>query len=387
MRILHLVSYPLYSGPLPSTLALALAQRRLGHTVWLACDLQRGNFDGFEEAAGPHLRRAHLSPPLSRPLVLSTHASLAQHWGDYRALKALLQPRQVDIVHTHLSHDHALAALCKHAKLPLVRTVHAARALSRRFGQRFLMRQTDHFIVRSQAHKSRLIELVGAPQERVTTIAGSVDAALWQYPDAQAKQQARQRFRQRFAIGDAALLLGHVALIAGRGQQELLAALPQSSAHPAAGVHVVFIGDGEQAAALKDEVKRRQLQDRVCFTGYLPAAELKDAYAAMDAAYVMQAGNDAAVRAALEAMAAGLPVLAPQTDALAELVDEHTGFVLQARSTAAVAAGIEAWVQDPDKGRVRGAAGAMRVTQQRHITTETKTTLGVYGRCLARPGP
>lgn len=382
MRILHLVSYPLFSGPLPGTLALALAQRRLGHTVWLACDSRRGNFDGFEEAAEPHLRRTHLSPPLPRPLTLSTHASLSQHWADYRALRGLLRPSQLDVVHVHLSHDHALGALCKSAKVPLVRTVHAARTLQKRIGQRWLMRQADHFIVRSKVHKSRLIDFVRATPDRITTIPGSIQADLWQQPHAEAMRLARQQFRQAHAIPDAATLLGHVALIAGRGQEELLAALATAGAH-VEDLHVVFIGDGEAAQSLREEVVRRGLERRVHFTGYLKAPALKNAYAAMDAAFVMQAGNDAAVRAALEAMAAGLPVLASQTDALGELVDAQTGYVLRARDKEAVADCIKAWLADTDLGHARGAAGRARVLRERHIAKEAEATIMTYTRCLA----
>lgn len=383
MRILHLLSYPLYSGPLPGTLALAIAQRRLGHTVWLAADSQRGNFDGFEEAAEPHLDGAQLSPPLSKPLALSTRASMRQHWADIRALRQFLRPNRVQIVHTHLSHDHVLAALCRSARVPLVRTVHAARALSRRFGQRFLLQRADHLIVRSQAHKNRLLALLAVPAEQTTSIPGSVDVAMWQQPDAKTKQRARQRFRQEHGICQSAPLLGHVALIAGRGQQALLAALSMVATPASSLLHVVFVGDGSHAQALKAEVAQRRLGHRVHFTGYLPAPRLKDAYAAMDAAYVMQAGNDAAVRAALEAMAAGLPVLAPNTDALGELVDARTGFVLRANAADAVAEGIDAWLQQSDAGQARGVIGAARVRRERGIQTEALATLGVYDKCLA----
>src|SRR6185437_333348 len=120
MRILHLVSYPLFSGPVPTTLGLALAQRDLGHTVWLAYDTRRGNFDGFEEAAEPHIKPHNLAPPIS--MTLSAKASPMQQWRDAKALRRWLRAGEVDVVHAHLSHDHALMALARAPHPARVRT-------------------------------------------------------------------------------------------------------------------------------------------------------------------------------------------------------------------------------------------------------------------------
>ena len=89
MRILHLVSYSLYSGPLPSTLRLACAQRRLGHDVWLAHDTKRGGFSPFEESADPHIEAASIAPP--QKMTLSAKSSPIAIWRDVRTLKNLLK--------------------------------------------------------------------------------------------------------------------------------------------------------------------------------------------------------------------------------------------------------------------------------------------------------
>ena len=66
MRILHLVSYSLFSGPVPSTLGLALAQREAGHEVWLGHDTKRGRINDFEESADPWIEACglgmHIAP-------------------------------------------------------------------------------------------------------------------------------------------------------------------------------------------------------------------------------------------------------------------------------------------------------------------------------------
>ena len=72
---------------------------------------------------------------------------------------------------------------------------------------------------------------------------------------------------------------------------------------------MLFVGRGENEEALQLLTKGIGLEGKTHFAGYLAGDELRDAYAAADAAFLAQAGNDASARAALEAMASGLPVV------------------------------------------------------------------------------
>ena len=58
MRILHLASYSLFSGPIPTTLALALAQREQGHDVWFGYETKRGAINEKEEQASTSIEAA-----------------------------------------------------------------------------------------------------------------------------------------------------------------------------------------------------------------------------------------------------------------------------------------------------------------------------------------
>lgn len=376
LRIFHLVSYPLYSGPLPPTVGLAVAQRELGHTVWLAFDTKRGDFDGYEEAAAERVAAAELHSPLA--LTLSTKSSPLELWRDARALRAYLRAGHVDVLHVHMSHDHTLAAMVGSAapRVARVRTVHAARSLEPRLGQRWLTRQAQAWIVRSEAHRARLLSEVHVPAERVALIPAGIDARAF-HP---ASAEERAAGRARFGVPAAAPLLGHVALLAGRGQEELLAAV-RELARPE--LHVLFVGRGEHEAPLRDMAWAMGLGERVHFAGYLKGAELLGAYAAMDAAFLAQAGNDASARAALEAMACGLPVLAVRQDALAELVTPALGYPIARRSGAVIAEALGSWLADLGEGRRRGDVAREAVLRERSFTLEAQRTVALYERALA----
>lgn len=375
MRILHLVSSALFSGPVPPTLALALAQRELGAEVWLATDTRRGAWNPYEEAIGARLESLDLLPPMS--LALSPRASPARHWQDLRHLSRWSQAGAVDVVHAHMSHDHILMALSAGSPVR-VRTLHADRSLQARWGQGWLLRSCDGLIVRCAAHRALVQARFGLPQARLALLRGSVDT--------QALQVAAppQRLAARAALGlpQDAVVLGQVALMHDRGHATLLQAL---AALPSQGrPHLLWVGRGVEEEALQAQVRELGLEPWVHFAGYaqgMPA--LQRAYAAMDAAFLARPGNDASARAALEAMAAGLPLLAVSQGVLAELVDDSVGFRVARCSPAAIATALRRWLSSSDLGRARGRRGRAWVVQQRSIKAEAAASLAFYRQLRA----
>jgi glycosyltransferase involved in cell wall biosynthesis len=340
--------------------------------VWFAYDNKRGAFNDYEEAAAAHVETRGLQLPIS--LTLSTKSSADEYLRDLLALHSLIHAGELDVLHLHMSHDHGLAALSGRAggKVIRVRTFHADRSLRPRFGQAFLNRRAEGWIVRCTAHQQKLIDAFGIDPGRTTVIPGSVDARRFLPPASDARQAARQRF----ALPADEPVLGHVALMAGRGQEELLEALALVDDPP----YLLFAGRGEHEDRVRQCVHRSPLAERVRLAGYLEGEELLAAYAAIDAAFVAQPGNDASARAALEALASGLPVLAVQTGALTELVTDELGYPIAERSIEAIATALRAWLSDRRAGRVRGKRGRAYVAAERSFTREAQSTLAFYER-------
>jgi glycosyltransferase involved in cell wall biosynthesis len=381
VRILHLVSYSLYSGPLPPTLGLARAQRALGHEVWLAYDVKRGKFNPFEEDARPHLEGAGLEPPVA--LTLSAKSSLGELWRDRRTLAAFAAGGEVDVVHAHLSHDHMLAALARprRGRTALVRTLHADRSLTRRPGQGWLNRRADGWITRARAHRDELLGRFRLPAERVVTIPSGFDPA----PFAGRGPAERDRARSTFGIPAAAKVVAQVALIADRGQLDLARALALMpvSARPTA----LFVGRGEGEAALRAEIDRLGLAPWVRFSGYLEGhAALRLAYAAADVAFLARPGNDGSARAGLEAMAASVPLVAVATGALADLVEDGRGFAVPACAPADIARLVAQALADPHEARHRAELALAYLARERSFRAEAEATQDLYARALAARG-
>jgi glycosyltransferase involved in cell wall biosynthesis len=179
--------------------------------------------------------------------------------------------------------------------------------------------------------------------------------------------------RARFAPAGAPLLLFAGRLVTFKGIDHLLDALvllngrngrletghlrlaPQP---PAAGVHLLLIGDGPHRASLERRAAALGLRDRVTFAGPQPHAELPRYYAIADAFVVPSIAHETFSIAACEAMACQRPVIGTRVGGLPEVVrDGETGYLVPPGDAAALAERIGALLGDPAERARMGAAG------------------------------
>ena len=380
MKIVHLVSYAVLSGPLPGVILLARAQRQAGCAVHIVHDAWRGNFSPYEEiaSADPHL--ASLAAPW--PMTLSAKGGPWRALWDISSLRRQITQRGIDVLHCHLSHDHLLGILARPGSTALVRTVHAARAAEPRPGARWLVRHSDGIIARTPAVAEAARRLLGpASPAQVTVVPGAIDAAHW--APSTTSPARRAAWRARLGIPLDAPVLGHVALMAERGQMELLRAFEQVWGRARARQdgplpHLVFVGRGYQEVPLRWAVGVGDLSRYVHFTGYVAHRRLPGLYAALDGAFVAQPGNDGAARAALEAQAAGVPVIGVAGAPLGGALSPEAAYLAPNRTPEGLAGALEQWLQDPAERRRRGALGAVQMQAGRSPAKEAAATLEVY---------
>ena len=87
----------------------------------------------------------------------------------------------------------------------------------------------------------------------------------------------------------------------------------------------------------------------------------------------------------LEAMLAGLPVVATRASAIPEIVvDGETGLLADPGDAAGVAAALDALLADPTRRRALGEAGRRRAREEFSVSRMTDRTLAVYERILRR---
>ncbi len=360
MRILHLCAIPQLTGAAEPMLDLVRAERALGATVDLHVDTKRsGNLRKLLHDAGE---------PVPRVLTLSTKAGAVAAVRD--AARIFQMASQYDVVHVHLSHDHALAAaaLFGRSRPILVRTVHARRVLKPGFGRRWSMRRARGVTVACTAHKKLLEEAHGVDESRILVSPGSVDASRFR-PD----PSARSRVRAELKLSPNDFVIGCVARFqAGRRHEVIIDAfLAAKKLEPS--LKLVLIGHGETEGALL-----ARAHGEVLFPGY-KRGDLNDYLAALDAAVWLVPGNDATSRAVLQAMAAGLPVVGGAEEAIADAVlSEVTGVLVDPDRTDRVTEAFLSLARAPERARKMGEAARARAVEVYDPIARGRRVLSFY---------
>jgi glycosyltransferase involved in cell wall biosynthesis len=145
-----------------------------------------------------------------------------------------------------------------------------------------------------------------------------------------------------------------------KGQDVLIRALAEP-ALAQIGVVAVIAGDaypGETAPDIQQLARALGVHDRVRFLGFRPDPD--EILASVDAVAVPSTRPDPLPNSAIEALAAGKPVVASKSGGLPEIVrDGETGILVPPNDPAALAIALRALADDPERrARMGEAAGA-----------------------------
>jgi L-malate glycosyltransferase len=176
--------------------------------------------------------------------------------------------------------------------------------------------------------------------------------------------------RTRTSSGRTASVIGAAGrLVRLKGHADLLrAAALLRPRWPA--LRVEIAGEGVERPALQDEARRLGVEGQVTFLGW--QTDMGAALARWDV-LVQPSLDEGFGLAVLEAMAAGLPVVASRVGGLPEVVQEgRTGLLVAPADPSGLAAALESLLRDPDLGRTMGAAGQERA--RAHFPVERMVT-------------
>ena len=146
----------------------------------------------------------------------------------------------------------------------------------------------------------------------------------------------------------------------------------------------LLVGDGPDRTAVEAEIRSLGLGDRV-----EPAGSRADVPALLAGAdvFVLSSRSEGAPFSILEAMAAGLPVVATDVGGVRELVaDGETGLLVPAEDPARLAEALRSLLADPALRRRLGAAGHARARERFDLRALRDAHLELYARELTRRG-
>jgi glycosyltransferase involved in cell wall biosynthesis len=148
--------------------------------------------------------------------------------------------------------------------------------------------------------------------------------------------------------------------------------------------HASFVGDGPERREVESEIARLGLSDAVELAGRRP--DVPEILAASQV-FVLASRSEGFPMAVLEAMAAGLPVVASRVGGLDEIVDTgETGLLVRPGDPSELARAIARLLDEPGLRARMGAAGRARVERHFDLDGALRAHLDLYRRELARRG-
>jgi phosphatidylinositol alpha-1,6-mannosyltransferase len=148
---------------------------------------------------------------------------------------------------------------------------------------------------------------------------------------------------------------------------------------------LVIVGKGENQGRLEIVARQLGLSRAVVFAGYRDR-DLPQALAAMDVFALMGAGSEESCRAALEAMAAGKPVVGRQVGALPETIRHgETGWLLDGDDPDELTGVLLTLLKDPERARALGFHGRRLAEAADGEADRAERTEGFYREILAEP--
>jgi glycogen(starch) synthase len=318
--------------------------------------------------------------------------TLAMGHAMIRAGLALFDTWRPDVVHAHdWLVTHPAVALAEHARVPLVATVHATEAgrhsgwLAQPLNQQihsaewWLANRSDALITCSSAMRAEVAHLFEVDPDSITVIHNGIEPRSWRVPPA-----AVRRARAAHSPDGAPLLLFFGRLEWEKGVQDIIGALPRiRRTHP--GTRLVVAGRGSYAKALEDLARKLRVRRAIDFAGHLTDGGLGATLAAADAV-VLPSRYEPFGIVALEAAAAGAPLVASTAGGLGEVVVQgETGLSFTPGDIDGIATAVRQVLDDRTGARRRARLAKARLSVDFDWDLIAKQTARVYTDTVAGP--
>jgi glycosyltransferase involved in cell wall biosynthesis len=237
--------------------------------------------------------------------------------------------------------------------------------------ERFLARLTRRILCCSRAVFEHARQVLRVPEALLLVVPNGVES-----PPVVDRDAALDRLGR-----PAAPILGCIgSLTAHKGQAVLLRALdhlPVDRPLPT----VVFIGTGPERSSLESLAARGMRPARVLFLGERQDARLL--LPAFDLLVVPSIAREGLGLAAIEAMDAGIPVVASRLGGLPEVVDDRrTGLLVPPGDPVALASAIGELLDRPELRRLLGAEGRLRVEESFRAATMARRVEDLYEEAI-----
>ena len=276
-----------------------------------------------------------------RPDILHTHTAKA---GTVGRIAALLSGRKRPPIVVHTFHGHVLRGYFGPGRSRLFRLL-----------ERWLARRTTALIAVSPQVRDDLVSLGVAPPERFVVIRLGIELDERVAGTQNGRLESRRYLGippERFAVG----WIGRMTAV--KRTDDVLVAFKQLC-DEGVDACLCMVGDGPDRVHLEQRAHELGVVRDTLFLGY--QEDVAPFYAAFDA-LVLPSSNEGTPVSAIEALAAGRPVVATRVGGVPDVVQEgEDGFLVEPGATDELAQRLAQLARDPELRERMGRAGRERV--------------------------
>jgi glycosyltransferase involved in cell wall biosynthesis len=388
LSIVHAIARLNVGGAALHVIELAARQRSRGHGVAIVA----GTLSPGEESM------EYLAHDLAVPVIdlpaLQRELSPRADFVAMRELRRTMRMRAADVLHTHTAKAGATgriaAALPGSGGVPRA-TIHTfhGHVLSGYFpprrervfiqAERLLARYTSAIVAVSVEVRDDLVRLGVAPATKIAVIPYGFDLSGLRPTG----PEERGRRRAGVDLPADAFVVGWAGrLTAIKRPHDLVRVIAELVAR-GVDAYLVAAGDGEQRASVERLATELEVADRCRFLGY--RRDVRDWYGVFDA-FLLTSENEGTPVVAIEALAAGCPVVATRAGGTGTVVrDGETGFLAPVGDVGALAGCLLELATDAHGAAVMGQAGGVDVRRRFSSEAMEDSVETLYRSMLERP--
>jgi glycosyltransferase involved in cell wall biosynthesis len=300
--------------------------------------------------------------------------------GRLLRLIRFLRAERFDLIHTHLSYANILGCLAgAFAGIPVVATLHSTSHDPQQ--KRRLITRLEEMILRNFARRIMAVGYTVAAIYQPRLKSRSIEIIPSGVPaPTELSPRARQDLRRDLAgEADRLLIISVGRLVLAKGYEDLIDAFSIVHRQDPRAV-LVIAGVGSLFEKVRNKIIDLHLEGAVKCLG--ARSDVPQLLAASDI-YVSSSHWEGLPVAVLEAMMAGLPIVATSVGDIPRVVTAENGILVSPHEPTCLAEALSELVSAPERARAMGAAARRRAMQEYSLDTWVKRLLSLYEETLS----
>ncbi len=296
-----------------------------------------------------------------------------------KALAKLCEEWDIELIHCHYLRENYIAMLAKsyNKRIRVVYTNHFVipNDAVTRLSNRMLDRRQDQMIAVCNRGKEQLIAN-GWSGDHIQVIFNAVDPEAW------AGERSDSTLRSELALPeDRFVMLCASRFAPDKGHKYLIDSVKRLTELSAVPFTLVLAGDGPLLEPAKEQVKELDLTEQVRFIGF--RKDIKNLYKGADL-YINSSQHEALSFLIIEAMAAGLPVIATDMGGNSDIVNDEAGcgLLVEYDNPDSMAGAMKVMMEEPDFLAQCREGAEQTIREKFEIHDFAAATFAVYERAV-----